>query len=355
MGRIFLYADPVADLADRFAQNPLLRPEQVAPSRAGLKVECIMNPGAFRHDGQTWLLARVAERPEQRPGFVSFPIMENGVMQILEFAVDDPFLDISDPRRCEYRGEGYLSTLSHLRLFFSEDGARFTDAGRLLVGDGDAEGFGIEDCRVTRLGDTFLLTYTAVSRDGYGVGMRTTRDWRSFKHHGFILPPANKDCAVFEERIGGAYVCLHRPSAIVVGGHDLWMAFSPDLAHWGRHRCVARRRPGKWDSARIGAGAAPIRTKQGWLEIYHGADARHRYCLGAMLFALDDPTRVVARSAEPIMEPLMEYEQKGFFGSVVFTNGHVLEGDTLTIYYGASDSTICGARFSVSEILSTLP
>jgi predicted GH43/DUF377 family glycosyl hydrolase len=104
----------------------------------------------------------------------------------------------------------------------------------------------------------------------------------------------------------------------------------------------------------VGAGAAPIRTAQGWLEIYHGANSEHRYCLGALLLDLHEPWKVLARSPEPIMEPNAEYERAGFFGNVIFTNGHVVDGDTLTLYYGASDSVICGARFSLQEILDTL-
>jgi predicted GH43/DUF377 family glycosyl hydrolase len=109
-----------------------------------------------------------------------------------------------------------------------------------------------------------------------------------------------------------------------------------------------------WDSARVGAGAAPIKTDKGWLEVYHGANSDHRYCLGAILLDIDDPSKVLARSIDPIMEPIESYEKTGFFGNVVFTNGHYIEGDDLFIYYGASDEVICGAKLSISEILSTL-
>ena len=79
-----------------------------------------------------------------------------------------------------------------------------------------------------------------------------------------------------------------------------------------------------------------------------------RYCLGAMLLDLKDPSRVIARGKDPIMEPVAEYEKTGFFGNVVFTNGHLVEGDTVTLYYGASDSVICGAKTSIKAILATL-
>ncbi|MDB5132178.1 MAG: glycosidase, partial [Mucilaginibacter sp.] len=123
---------------------------------------------------------------------------------------------------------------------------------------------------------------------------------------------------------------------------------------WGNHKCLIKTRQGFWDSARVGAGAAPIKTEKGWLEIYHGADIKHRYCLGAFLMDLNDPSKVIARSAEPIMIPAETYELSGFFGFVVFTNGHVVNGDQLTIYYGAADEFVCGAHFSIKEILATM-
>ena len=126
------------------------------------------------------------------------------------------------------------------------------------------------------------------------------------------------------------------------------------VRNWGNHKCVATTREGKWDSARVGAGAPPIRTERGWLEIYHGAAHDHRYCLGALLLDLNDPSKVISRSEEPIMEPIADYEQTGFFGNVVFTNGHYVDGDTVHLYYGASDEVICAATLSVKEILNTL-
>jgi predicted GH43/DUF377 family glycosyl hydrolase len=298
----------------------------------------------------------VAERPEPQPGLVRVPIMEEGRLKILEWKADDPALDTRDPREYKYRGEGYLSTLSHLRLFVSDDGIAFSPAKQPpLWGEGALESFGIEDARVTTFIDgRFFITYTAVSAWGYGIGLRETRDWHTFDSPGMILPPANKDAALFDRKVSGQYACLHRPSGVIVGGHYIWIAFSDDLIHWGRHRPVARTRPGQWDSARIGGGAAPIHTPEGWLEIYHGADTNARYCLGALLLDLEEPWKVIARSAQPIMEPFAEYEQKGFFGNVVFTNGHLVDGDDITLYYGASDSVICGAKLSLSEILKSL-
>jgi predicted GH43/DUF377 family glycosyl hydrolase len=226
---------------------------------------------------------------------------------------------------------------------------------RPIFGKGFQESFGIEDCRVATMEDGFWLTFTEVSPVAVGVGLIHTKDFQTLEREGMIFPPHNKDCALFEEKIGGKWYAFHRPSSPELGGNYIWVAESPDRIHWGRHICIATTRPGKWDSARVGAGAAPIRTEKGWLEIYHGANKENRYCLGALLLDLDDPTKVIARSEEPIMEPIAPYEQTGFFGNVVFTNGfYRLDEDTVRIFYGACDEVICSAQFSIKEILDTL-
>ena len=349
----------MADIARRFEMNPILRPADVTPSREGLAVECLLNPGAFRFEGKTWLLLRVAERPPQPEGRISTPVLDPtapGGIAILEYALDDPEVVAKDPRAFQYKGQTLLTTLSHLRLAGSEDGVCFTvNARPTLVGSGNFESFGIEDSRVSEIDGRFYLTYTAVSPSGVAVGMSSTADWKTFENHGVIIPPSNKDCALFPQKIGDSYFCLHRPSNVYIGGSDIWLGRSPDLLHWGDHKCILYTRPGMWDGARIGAGAEPILTERGWLAIYHGADENSRYCLGAVLLDRDDPSKVLARSREPIMEPVAPYEQTGFFGNVVFTNGHVQDGDTITLYYGAADEVICGAYLSVSEILDTLP
>lgn len=344
------------DQAQRFIENPLLSPADLKPSRAGLEISCLLNPGVFTFEGKTWLLVRVAERPAQQEGIISFPVLKNDGIEIIEIPADDPELNADDPRVIRYKGIDYLTTLSHLRLLRSEDGIRFyePEGYPILQGETLQEAFGIEDCRVTLLDDTYYLTYTAVSEQGVGVGMRTTKDWKHFESEGMIIPPHNKDCAIFEEKINGKFYALHRPSSVDIGGNYIWIAASPDGIHWGKHKCIITTRKGSWDSARVGAGAAPIKTEKGWLEIYHGANEAHQYCLGAFLLDLNDPSIVIARSEDPIMIPATTYELSGFFGHVVFTNGHVVKGDELTIYYGAADEFVCGAKFSIAEILNSL-
>jgi predicted GH43/DUF377 family glycosyl hydrolase len=226
-----------------------------------------------------------------------------------------------------------------------------------LIGASEYEALGIEDSRVTKIDDTYYLTYTAVSHNGYGVGMQSTKDWETFEKFGVVIPPFNKDATLFPEKISDLYYMLHRPTGSGIGGPYIWSASSPDLHNWGNHKCIAQVRPGMWDSERIGAGSAPIKTEQGWLEIYHGAEkvsTGHRYCLGALLLDLENPSKVIARSTQPIMEPISPYELEGFYGNVVFTNGQVIRGDEVLLYYGAADSYTCGARLSIKEILNSL-
>ena len=345
------------DLALRFPENPLLIPKDLRPKIPGLQIISLLNPGVFTYENKTWLLVRVAEGTVTKEGVIYFPVLNaTGNMEVIEVPLNDPDLIATDARVVNYKGLDYLTTISHLRLLCSDDGVKFyePEGYQHLTGMGYLERFGIEDCRVTQIDDTYYLTYTAVSDSGVGVGLRITKDFKEYEHKGMIMPPHNKDCTLFDEKINGKYYALHRPSSKEIGGNYIWLAESPDGLHWGNHQCIIKTRIGMWDNARVGAGAAPIKTDKGWLEIYHGANEKHQYCLGAFLMDLNDPTKILGRTMEPIMVPTEKYELSGFFGFVVFTNGHIIKGDELTLYYGAADEFVCGAKFSIAEILNTI-
>ena len=346
------------NLVERFAQNPLLSTKDIPPSREDWLVECVLNPGAFEYKGKIGLLLRVAERPPQKKGWLSTPVLDASAkdgVRVVSYRKSDKKLSFKDPRVFNYDGTSFLTTLSHLRLAWSDDGVNFVvEKKPALIGVGPLETYGIEDCRVTQIGSEYHLTFTAVSADGHGVGYITTRDWKRFTRHGMILPSPNKDCAILPRKIGKYYYALHRPSGMGIGGNYIWTARSLDLLHWGDHHCIAQTRRSMWDCQRIGAGASPIETSRGWLEIYHGANNDSRYSLGLLLLDRNDPTRVLARSKKPILEPKAKYELTGFFGNVVFTNGHIVDGDKVTIYYGASDEVICAGTTSIKALLATL-
>ncbi len=352
-------------LVERFRQNPLITPQAIAPSREGFEVIGTFNPGAFEFNGRVGLLVRVAERPVNRePGTVPIPVFHTAVhppgTRLISLRRDDPkwrfTMCIVQPRGPDSALHSYLTNLSHLRFAWSEDGRvfQFDDgpAGTLWP-QGECEAFGIEDPRVTQVGRLYLITYTAVSPRGICVALTTTVDFHLFAHHGFILPPENKNACFFPQKVRDEYLLLHRPS----GGWcrpGIWMARSPDLIHWGGHQFVAGPRRGAWDSTRIGVGPPPVRTTEGWVVIYHGSGPRG-YCVGAMLLDLEEPARVIARSEVPIMTAEADYEKNGFIGDVVFCNGLVERPDgELWLYYGGADTVTAGARCRVRDILDSL-
>ncbi|MDP4186219.1 MAG: glycosidase, partial [Bacteroidota bacterium] len=219
------------DIAKRDTNNPILRPPSLQPCIEGMEIACLLNPGVFRYKGKIWLLIRVAERPIQKNGLISFPIYnEAGKIVVFNFEKDDPQLDTSDPRVIGYNGKNYLTTLSYLRLVCSDDGANFYEDKNYppIFGKGELETFGIEDCRVAKMNDGYFLTFTEVSPVAVGVGMMQTTDWKTFIHHGMIFPPHNKDCALFEEKVNGRYYAFHRPSSPLLGGNYIWLAESLD-------------------------------------------------------------------------------------------------------------------------------
>jgi beta-1,2-mannobiose phosphorylase / 1,2-beta-oligomannan phosphorylase len=156
----------VSHIAHRFKENPLLTPKDLKPSKQGMKVECLLNPGVFTYENKTWLLIRVAECPERSEGYVSIPVYNlEGELEILQFDKTDPKLDITDPRVIRYKETDYLTTLSHLRLMCREDDKRFYEPEDYnpVFGKDQLEAYGIEDCRVAEINDVFNLTYTMVS------------------------------------------------------------------------------------------------------------------------------------------------------------------------------------------------
>ena len=115
---------------------------------------------------------------------------------------------------------------------------------------------------------------------------------------------------------------------------------------------VLHTTPDGWESGRVGGGAPPLLTPEGWLSIYHAADRYNRYCLGMFLTPADAPERIIRRAAAPILSPQADYETQGFFGNVVFSCGALLEGDILRVYYGAADSCVALAEAPLADVLA---
>lgn len=242
-----------------------------------------------------------------------------------------------------------LAGRSVFALARSEDGYHFSVDPEPAMEPSTQEPFrsyerrGIEDPRITYMEGEYYIMYTAYSRYGARLALAKTKDFKNYERIGLISQPENKDGALFPRKINGRYVRLDRPYGGGTG--NIWLSYSDDLLHWGDSEVVMTTRGGFWDSDRIGACAPPIETPEGWLEIYHGVKntaSGPLYRMGAVLLDLENPARVLARSAVPILMPREYYERVGDIGNVVFSCGAILEdGGRLRIYYGAADTCIC--------------
>jgi predicted GH43/DUF377 family glycosyl hydrolase len=390
-------------LGKRVADNPVITPGEVKPSRPGLEVVSVLNAAAARVDGEVVLLLRVGERPrtdvDPPEGSMTFDLsgpeprlepLDSGIPadnlvgvafldasqeppQVIDVYVpkDLPGLDLSDPRTIRYRGStggftaaaddvtDFLTQMSHLRVARSSDGMHFrVDDEPWVMPANRMEEYGCEDPRATWIDGAWEVTYVSVSRLGITTSRVTTRDFKDFERKGVMFLPDHKDVVLFPERIGGRYVALTRPMPQSFGRVlGIWIAFSDDLDQWGNHEPVALPRWGMWDELRTGAGSVPFRVAEGWLELYHGVDRDQRYAMGALLLDAEDPTRVLARSRRPILVPRERFERVGVFSNVVFSCGHVPlddKGEHIRMYYGAADTCIGAADFVVRDIVDDL-
>ncbi|MBN1818595.1 MAG: glycoside hydrolase family 130 protein [Sedimentisphaerales bacterium] len=347
-------------MVKRFDENPLITPADVPPSRDDYQVVGAFNPGAILFEEQTLLLLRVAECPKNRTLDEQIaPILnpQTGQIEHVRIKNDDPHItDIPDSRCFYVNGQMVLTSISHLRLARGDDGIHFTvDPAPAIFPSLWSETFGLEDPRITQIDQTYYITYKSVSDKGICTSLASTRDFRTYQRHGVIFCPENIDVVLFPEKIGGKYWALTRPVPRYIGPRGIWIASSPDLIHWGDHRPLLLPEADSFHAGKTGGGCVPIRRDDGWLVIYHGSDRSDRYTLAAALLDLEDPTRLLARAVEPLMQPEMEYEIRGFYGNVVFSCGAVTkELGWATIYYGAADQVTAGARVLLEDIYKTM-
>ena len=222
------------------------------------------------------------------------------------------------------------------------------------------EQWGIEDPRITYIPEMgkYAVVYTSYSSSGPGVSLALTQDFHTFERFGVIMSPEDKDAAILPHRIGGNWALIHRP--VGPSGAHMWISYSQDLRHWGSNKLLLEARRGAWwDANKIGLSPPPIETEQGWLVLYHGVRMTPGGCLyrmGAALFDLETPERCLRRGDEWIMRPETTYEREGDVANVVFPCGYTIaaDGDTVNLYYGAADSSIALAFFSIRALLNWL-
>jgi predicted GH43/DUF377 family glycosyl hydrolase len=347
----------------RLSTHLLLRPEDVPASREDFEVIGVFNPGVVRFGDEVVMLVRVAERPrEKRPGFTALPRWDPNIGMTIDWLPEE-HLEVIDPRVVRHRLHSLvrLTFISHLRLVRCGDGRAVREITGVSFGpEHHYEEFGVEDPRITFLDGRYWITYVAVSCHGPGTALASTTDFRTFRRHGVIFCPENKDVVLFPEKVGGSFVALHRPVGKTPFTHpEIWVARSPDLIHWGGHHHIDTG-GGEWQSGRVGAGAPPLRVADGWLEIFHGnrrptEPARvGTYYGAALLLDHDHPARVLRRTPEPFLVPTTEFERHGFVPDVVFPTGVVPDGDALLVYYGAADTSTAVAEVSLRDLMGLL-
>jgi len=288
--------------------------------------------------------------------------------------------------------------VSRFGLAVSADGRKFARAVDGFVHEPKVpyEIGGVEDARITRDGDDFLVTYAAVTvvpgpayeeidffhrttadpfitRPGIPpmgpsyTGLLRSKDLKAFSVEGIVTPEGidDRDGILFPEKIGGRYVLLHRPTSWVgkeygTGKPAIWIAYSDDLKTWdygkGSAGLLMTAREGvAWEEAKVGGGPPPVKTKDGWLMIYHGVDEKYVYRVGAALLDLNDPKKVIGRTRDFLMEPEMDWEIVGVIPNVVFPTAALsLDGKELLVYYGGADRVVGLATADLDRILDLL-
>ncbi len=302
------------ELFVRYKNNPILSAKDWP-----YPVNTVFNPGVTLFQGKVLLLARA----EDRRGFshLTKAVSENGI----------------------------VNWLIDIKPTFEADPQNYPE-----------EAWGVEDPRITWIQELekYAITYTAFSESGPTVSLALTKDFSEFERLGSILPPTDKDAALFPRKITGKWLIIHRPmTPSVLRGTHIWMSSSDDLKNWSDHRLLITARTGAWwDADKVGLSAQPLETPDGWLILYHGVRQTASgsiYRLGLALLDLENPFQVVRRSDEWIFGPQDIYEKEGDVGGAVFPCGWILDKATgkIKMYYGAADTSIAFATADLRELL----
>jgi len=234
------------------------------------------------------------------------------------------------------------------------------------------EKYGIEDPRITMIDHDILITYVVLSdyvkfRPTVSSALAVTKDFLEFSKMGLISNPVenNKDIVFFPEKFAvknsgskrkeNVYFSLRRPSHFIGPEYgtykpSIWLYKGSTLTEMNEHKVIIKPEQ-DWENLKIGAGPAPIKTKKGWLLIYHGVSQEKVYRAGAVILDLNDPSKVLYRSSRPILEPFEPYELFGDVNNVVFPTGTAIIDNYLFLYYGGADKVCCVATVDLDTLL----
>jgi beta-1,2-mannobiose phosphorylase / 1,2-beta-oligomannan phosphorylase len=224
------------------------------------------------------------------------------------------------------------------------------------------EGYsGCEDPRLVLINETIYMTYTAFDGSTPRVAVTSIskkdfieKKWKKWAKPELITPPdiSNKDACIIPEKTKHGYVIIHRVNESICADMFETLDFTREKVK----KCIEILSPrrGMWDGQKVGLAAPPIKTKYGWLALYHGVSDRQVYRIGAILLDLKDPTIVIGRTTLPIFEPMESYELEGVVPNVVFPCGMIKRKDKLYVYYGGADRVVALATVKISDLLKTV-
>ncbi|PHV71196.1 glycosylase [Sporanaerobium hydrogeniformans] len=259
-----------------------------------------------------------------------------------------------------FRGET-LTGIPYLYLGYSKDGINWHyEEEKIHFVDQEGNDFMPKyayDPRLIKVEDMYYIIWCT---DFYGaaLGLAKTTDFKTFVRLDNPFLPFNRNGVFFPKKINNRFILLSRPSD---SGHtpfgDIFISESPDLEFWGKHRHLMTKGTNWWESLKIGGGAAPIETTEGWLLFYHGVTGTcngYVYSMGAAILDNENPSIVKYRCQNFILTPEEWYEERGFVGNVIFPCATLQDGATgrIAIYYGAADSYVGLAFTTVKEIVS---
>lgn len=267
----------------------------------------------------------------------------------------------------KFEGRYILLFRSHLRngrsiigIARSDDGYNFlVDSKPFMVPSTEGvfsrfEEYGVEDPRICSIEGVYYITYSAYSRFGVRIALARTHDFKSIERISVISEPDMRNVVIFPETFNGRYARLDRPHT-EINPWSIWLSWSPDLVHWGESEPVINPVTYHWDQMKIGPGATPVRTSDGWLNIFHGVFPTMDgsvYRLGVALHDIASPATVLGVADDWIVSPEDSWELTGYVHNVVFSCGAVAEDDgTLKIYWGAADTVMCVGTASIAELV----
>jgi beta-1,2-mannobiose phosphorylase / 1,2-beta-oligomannan phosphorylase len=320
---------------NRHAKNPIITPEPGKPweSRA------TFNTAAVVDDGKVHFLYRALGDSDL--SVIGYATSKDGIT--IDERSDEPIYIPREP-------------------FETPGGKMFKNVAEHFVSGGGYGG--IEDPRITKLEDRMYLTYVAfdgatpprAAMSSISVDDFRKRNWDKWDKARLISAPGmvNKSAVVFPEKVNGKYVVFHRvyPNILIDFRDNL--DFKGDDYLQGQYFIPPRKK--FWDSKKIGAGAPPIKTKDGWLLIYQsvGYQDPGRYKIGAMLLDKTDPTKVLYRTSHPLIAPDAHYENAGHKAGVVYPCGAVVKDNELMVYYGGADTVVCAATQNLDTFLEQM-